>query len=118
MNIFYKAYSAESSIQLLDAILESVKYNMIDIYSYRQQQLTSALWNGFTLLGIYSNIYIKTHYREAILAKIQKLEKTMVNYLSYTNHLQFSVRCHHNKLLPKELQLQSRLKTEKSKTIL
>ena len=43
---------------------------------------------------------IKTHYGETILAKIRKLEKTMI---SYTNHLQFSFRCHHNKILLKDL---------------
>ena len=31
--------------------------------------------------------YIKTHYSETILAKIRKLEKTMIKYSSYTNHL-------------------------------
>ena len=31
--------------------------------------------------------YIKTHYGETILAKIRKLEKTMIKYSSYTNHL-------------------------------
>ena len=31
--------------------------------------------------------YIKTHYGEAILAEIGKLEKTMIKYSSYTNHL-------------------------------
>ena len=37
--------------------------------------------------------YIKTHYGETILGKIQKLENTMIKYSSYTNHLQFSLRC-------------------------
>ena len=63
-------------------------------------------------------MYIKTHYGETILAKIRKLEKTMIKYSSYTNHLRFSLRCHHNKILPKDLQLQSRIKTERSKIIL
>ena len=62
--------------------------------------------------------YIKTHYSEAILAKIWKLEKTMIKYLSYTNHLRFSLHCHHNKILPKDLQLKSRIKIERSKIIL
>ena len=31
------------------------------------------------------------HYGETILAKIQKLEKTMIKYSSYTNHLRFSL---------------------------
>ena len=32
-------------------------------------------------------MYIKTHYCETILAKIQALEETVVKYSSYTNHL-------------------------------
>ena len=32
--------------------------------------------------------YNKMHYGEAILAKIRKLEKTMIKYSSNTNHLQ------------------------------
>ena len=32
-------------------------------------------------------MYIKTHYGETILAKIRKLEKNMIKYSSYTNHL-------------------------------
>ena len=62
--------------------------------------------------------YIKTHYVEIILAEIRKLEKTMIKYSSYTNHLRLSVRSHHNKILPKDLQLKSRIKTERSKIIL
>ena len=41
-----------------------------------------------------------------------------VKYSSYTNHLQFSLRCHHNKILLKDLQLKSRIKTERSKITL
>ena len=63
-------------------------------------------------------MYIKTHYDETILAKIRKLEKTMIKYSSYTNYLRFSLCCHQNKILPKDLQLQSRIKTERSKIIL
>ena len=62
--------------------------------------------------------YIKTHYGETILAKIRKLDKTMIKYLSYTNHFRFSLHCHHNKILPKYLQLKSRIKTEQSKITL
>ena len=62
--------------------------------------------------------YIKTHYGETILAKIRKLEKTMLKYSSYTNHLRFFPRSHHNKILPKYLQLNSRINTERSKIIL
>ena len=62
--------------------------------------------------------YIKTHYGETILAKIGELEKTMIKYSSYTNDLRFSLHCHLNKILPKDLQLKSRIKTERSKIIL
>ena len=58
--------------------------------------------------------YIKTHYGETILAKIRKLEKTMIKYSSYTNHLRFSLCCHHSKILRKDLQLKSRIMTERS----
>ena len=34
------------------------------------------------------------------------------------NHLRFSLHCHNNKILPKDLQLKSRIKTERSKIIL
>ena len=63
-------------------------------------------------------IYVKTHYDETILAKTRKLEKTMMKYSSYTNHLQFSLRGHHKNILPKDLQLKRRIKTERSKIIL
>ena len=62
--------------------------------------------------------YIKMHYAETFRAKIRKLEKTMIKYSSCTNHLRFSFRCHHNKILPKGLQLKSRIKTERSKIML
>ena len=42
----------------------------------------------------------------------------MIKYSSYTNHLRFSLHCHRNKILPKDLQLKSRIKTEQSKIIL
>ena len=63
-------------------------------------------------------MYIKTHYGETILVKIQKLKKTMIKYSSYANHLRFYLLCHHNKILPKDLQLKSRVKSERSKIIL
>ena len=62
--------------------------------------------------------YIKTHYGGTVLAKTRKLKKTMIKYLSYTNHLRFSLRYHHSKILPKDLQLKSRIKTKRSKTVL
>ena len=63
-------------------------------------------------------MYIKRHYGETILAKIRKLEKTMIKYLSLANYLRFSLRCHHSKILPKDLQLKTRIKTERSNRIL
>ena len=62
--------------------------------------------------------YIKTRYGEAILAKILKLEKTMIKYLLFTNHLRFSLRCHNNNILPRDLQLKRRIKTNQSKKVL
>ena len=41
-----------------------------------------------------------------------------MKYSSYTHHLRFFVRCHHNKILPKDLQLKCRIKTEQSKSLL
>ena len=58
---------------------------------------------------------IKMRYAEAILAKIRKLEKIMIKYSSYADHLRFSLRCDHNKILPKDLQLKKRIKTKQSK---
>ena len=58
---------------------------------------------------------IKTHYDEP---KIQKLEKTMINYSSYTNNLRFFYLCHNNKILSKNLPLKIRIKTKWSKAIL
>ena len=48
-------------------------------------------------------MYIKMHYGEAILVKILKLGKIMINCLSYSNNLQFSLHCHRNNILPKDL---------------
>ena len=62
--------------------------------------------------------HIKIHYGEVILAKIQKLERTMIKNSSYTSHLPFSLRCSHNKILSKDVQLKNRIKTEYCKTIL
>ena len=58
---------------------------------------------------------VKTHYGETIVVKIRKLEKTMIKYSSYANYLRFSLLCHHNKILPKDLELKRRIKTERSK---
>ena len=60
-------------------------------------------------------MYIKTHYSETILAKIRKLEKTMIKYSFQTNHLRLSLHCHHEKILPKDIQLKSKIKSERSK---
>ena len=63
--------------------------------------------------------YIKAHYGQTILAKIRKLGKTMIKYSSYINQLRFYLYCHHNnKFLPKDLQLKSRIKTERIKIVL
>ena len=61
--------------------------------------------------------HIKVHYSEDIPLKIRKLEKNMIKYLSYTSHLRLSLCCHPNKILSKDLQLKSRIKNERNKTI-
>ena len=58
------------------------------------------------------------NYGETIVATIHKLEKTMVKYSSYTNNLQLSLPFHHYKIVPKDQQLNSRIKAEGSKIIL
>ena len=63
-------------------------------------------------------MYIKRNQGEIILAKIRKVEKTMIKYPSYTNRLRFSFGCHHSKILPKYQQLKSGIKIERSKIIL
>ena len=42
----------------------------------------------------------------------------MIKNSSYTSHLPFSLRCSHNKILSKDVQLKNRIKTEHCKTIL
>ena len=61
---------------------------------------------------------IQQQYGETIFHKCTTLEKTRLKYARYTNHLRFSLRCHHNNLIPNDLYLKSKLKTPKSKQIL
>ena len=61
---------------------------------------------------------IKQQYGESILSEARHLERTRIKYAKYTNHLRFSLRCYHNNLIPKDLQLKSRIKTSRSKQIL
>ena len=58
---------------------------------------------------------IRQHYGESILSEARHLERTRIKYAKYTNHLRFSLRCHHNNLIPKDLRLKSRIKTSRSK---
>ena len=60
----------------------------------------------------------KQQYGESILSEGTHLERTGIKYAKYTNHLRFSLRCHHNNLIPKHLHLKSRIKTSRSKQIL
>ena len=53
-----------------------------------------------------------------MLAKIRKLGKTMIKYSPYAHDLRFSLHCHHNRILPKQLQLKRIIKTERSKILL
>ena len=59
--------------------------------------------------------YIQRNYGETVLAKIRKLDKTMIKHSSYTNYLRLSLHCHHSKIVPQDLRLKSRIKTERSK---
>ena len=61
---------------------------------------------------------IKQQYGESILSEARHLERTRIKYAKYTNHLRFSLRCHHNNLIPKDLRLKSRIKTIRSRQIL
>ena len=58
---------------------------------------------------------IQQQYGESIFHKCRTLEKTRLKYERYTNHLHFSLGCHHNNLIPNDLYLKSKLKTPKSK---
>ena len=42
----------------------------------------------------------------------------MIRYSSYTNHLRFFLLFHHNKILPKNLQLKSRIITGRNRIVL
>ena len=61
---------------------------------------------------------IRQQYGESILSEARHLERTRIKYAKYTSHLRFSLRCHHNDLIPKDLRLKSRIKTSRSKQIL
>ena len=61
---------------------------------------------------------IQQQYGETIFHKCRTLEKKRLKYARYTNHLCFSLPCHHNNLIPNDLYLKSKLKTPKSKQIL
>ena len=61
---------------------------------------------------------IQQQHGETIFHKCRTLEKTRLKYTRYTNHLRFSLHCHHNNLIPNDLYLKSKLKTPKSKQIL
>ena len=60
MNLFYKMELLRCyrffglTFQLLDIILESLKYNMIEMYSLLQKQFTSTSQNCFASFGFYS----------------------------------------------------------------
>ena len=61
---------------------------------------------------------IKQQYCEPILLEARNLERTKIKYAKYTNHLCFSLRCHHNNLIPEDLRLKSRNRSSRSKQIL
>ena len=61
---------------------------------------------------------IKQLYGESILSEARHLERTRTKHAKYTDHLRFSLRCHHNNLIPKDLHFKSRINTSRSKQIL
>ena len=61
---------------------------------------------------------IKEQYGASILSQCRKLEKTELKYARYTNHLQYSLRCLHNNLIPNDLCLKPKLQDPKSRKIL
>ena len=98
----------ERSVSINLVSWNTLVHDMINLYFIMNNEQTSEKF--FT--------YIKMHYGETIRAKRRKIEKALIKYSSYTNHLQFSPRCHCNKILSKYLQLKNRIKTELIKTIL
>ena len=68
---------------------------------------------GSTNLNIFQ--VIKSQYGESTLADVRHLERTQLKYGNYTNHLRFSLRCLHNNLLPKDLQLPCKVKTTRAR---
>ena len=63
-------------------------------------------------------MFIKLHYGETILAKIRKLEKTMIKYSSYTNHLRFCSLLSSQQDSTEKATTKSRIKDNQSKIIL
>ena len=99
----------ERSISRNIASINILFHDVINLLHYKKW---ADKWKYFY---VYQNAF-----GEAILAKIRKLEKTMIRYLLYSNHSWFSllfVRCH-NKILAKNQQVKSKIKTELTITIL
>ena len=61
---------------------------------------------------------IKDQYGAPILANIRRLERLRIKYGRYSNHLRFSLRCHHSDLLPNDLQLKCKVHTQKARDVL
>ena len=70
--------------------------------------------------SINSNLFrlIKDQYGASILADIRRLERLRIKYGNYSNHLRFSLRCHHSDLLPNDLRLKCKVHTQKARDIL
>ena len=72
-------------------------------------------WRCWSSHGIAISLFVKCIMVKPFYLRHGNLRKL---WLSYTYHLQFSLHCRHNKILPKDLQLKSKIKTERSKIIL
>lgn len=74
---------------------------------------TIIFWKLSRQVEIFLHIYNNTWWSHSIMETGENLK-----YSSCTNHLRFSLYCHHNKVAPKDIQLKCKIKTSWSKIIL
>ena len=58
MEFFKNHIFSNLTLHLFNTILESIIYNMIDLYLFLQQQFISTLQNSFTLLSLDSTVLV------------------------------------------------------------
>ena len=58
MEFFKNHIFSNLTLHLFNTILESIIYNMIDLYLFLQQQFISTLQNSFTLLSLDSTFLV------------------------------------------------------------